>query len=237
MKSFIFKIAIILSKVLRYISYLGAGFTLLGSVLTLIFKDDVIQEVESYQFNLQEVSLPFIIYSCLSALMIFIVAGFSLDKFEKILVNLEKKDYFSDLNSKYSKNILIAILILTTCQIISKLVFNYLKVDNISSVFNLTIKDYLTNIIFMVIAFSSMIIFDTGKSLKEDSVIINLDQVLKKKNMTSKELAGRIGITEANLSILKTGKAKGIRFNTLASICKELDCQPGDLLEYVYNEE
>ncbi|HEP5156411.1 TPA: hypothetical protein VCY55_001117, partial [Streptococcus pyogenes] len=101
MKSFIFKIAIILSKVVRYISYLGAGFTLLGSVLTLIFKDDVIQVVESNQFNLQEVSLPFIIYSCLSALMIFIVAGFSLDKFEKILVNLEKKDYFSDLNSKY----------------------------------------------------------------------------------------------------------------------------------------
>lgn len=169
MKSFIFKIAIILSKVLRYISYLGAGFTLLGSVLTLIFKDDVIQVVESYQFKLQEVSLPFIIYSCLSALMIFIVAGFSLDKFEKILVNLEKKDYFSDLNSKYSKNILIAILILTTCQIISKLVFNYFKVDNVSGVFNLTIKDYLTNIFFMVIAFSSMIIFDTGKSLKEDS--------------------------------------------------------------------
>lgn len=71
----------------------------------------------------------------------------------------------------------------------------------------------------------------------KDQIIINLDKVLKNKNMTSKELAGRIGITEANLSILKTGKAKGIRFNTLASICKELDCQPGDLLEYVYNEE
>lgn len=70
----------------------------------------------------------------------------------------------------------------------------------------------------------------------KDQIIINLDQVLKKKNMTSKELAGRIGITEANLSILKTGKAKGIRFNTLANICRELDCQPGDLLEYD-NEE
>lgn len=169
MKSFIFKIAIILSKILRYISYLGAGFTLLGTVLTLIFKDDVIKVVESQQFNLQEVSLPFIIYSCLSAVMIFIVVGFSLDKFEKILVNLEKKEYFSDLNSKYSKNILIAILVLTICQIISKLVFNYFKVGNVSGVFNLTIKDYLTNIIFMVIAFSSMIIFNTGKSLKEDS--------------------------------------------------------------------
>ena len=169
MKSFIFKIAIILSKVVRYISYLGAGFTLLGSVLTLIFKDDVIQVVESHQFNLQEVSLPFIIYSCLSALMIFVVVGFSLDKFEKILVNLENKDYFSDLNSKYSRDILIALIVLTICQIISKLVFNYLKVDNISGVFNLTIKDYLTNIILMVIAFSSMMIFNSGKSLKEDS--------------------------------------------------------------------
>lgn len=169
MKSFIFRIAIILSKILRYISYLGASFTLLGSVLILIFKDDVIQVVESQQFNLQEVSLPFIIYSCLSAVMIFVEVGFSLDKFEKILVNLEKKEYFSYLNSKYSKNILIAILILTICQIISKLVFNYFKVDNVSGVFNLTIKDYLMNIILMVIAFSSMIIFDTGKSLKEDS--------------------------------------------------------------------
>ena len=169
MKSFIFKIAIILSKGFRYISYLGAGFTLLGSVLTLIFKDDVIQVVESHQFNLQEVSLPFIIYSCLSALMIFVVVGFSLDKFEKILVNLENKDYFFFFFSKYSRDILIALIVLTICQIISKLVFNYLKVDNISSVFNLTIKDYLTNIILMVIVFSSMIIFDTGKSLKEDS--------------------------------------------------------------------
>lgn len=67
----------------------------------------------------------------------------------------------------------------------------------------------------------------------KDQIIVNLDQVLKKKNMTSKELAGRIGITEANLSILKTGKAKGIRFNTLAAICKELACQPGDILEYI----
>lgn len=70
----------------------------------------------------------------------------------------------------------------------------------------------------------------------KDQIIINLDQVLKKKNMTSKELAGRIGITEANLSILKTGKVKGIRFNTLAAICKELDCQPGDILEYINND-
>jgi len=57
--------------------------------------------------------------------------------------------------------------------------------------------------------------------------------MLAKRKMQSKELAEKLGITPANLSILKTGKAKGIRFDTLESICKILDCQPGDILEYV----
>lgn len=61
---------------------------------------------------------------------------------------------------------------------------------------------------------------------------ITLDQVLSNKNMTSKDLAKAIGITQANLSILKTGKAHGIRFNTLNKICTVLDCQPGDILIY-----
>lgn len=63
-------------------------------------------------------------------------------------------------------------------------------------------------------------------------IIVNLDVMLAKRKMRSKELAEAIGITTANLSILKTGKAKAIRFATLASICRELDCQPGDILEY-----
>ncbi len=57
--------------------------------------------------------------------------------------------------------------------------------------------------------------------------------MLAKRKMQSKELAEILGITQANLSILKTGKAKGIRFDTLEAICKALDCQPGDVLEYV----
>ena len=63
-------------------------------------------------------------------------------------------------------------------------------------------------------------------------IIVNLDIALAKKKMRSKELAEAIGITEQNLSILKTGKAKALRFSTLEAICKVLDCQPGDLLEY-----
>jgi len=62
---------------------------------------------------------------------------------------------------------------------------------------------------------------------------VNLDKVLEKKGLTSKELATIIGITQANLSILKTGKAKGIRFTTLLAICETLDCQPADILEYI----
>jgi len=65
------------------------------------------------------------------------------------------------------------------------------------------------------------------------SIIVNLDVMLAKRKMKSKELAEIIDITTANLSILKSGKAKAIRFSTLEAICKALDCQPSDILEYV----
>lgn len=64
------------------------------------------------------------------------------------------------------------------------------------------------------------------------AIIVRLDVVLALRKVKSKDLAAAIGITEANLSLLKSGKVKGIRFETLAAICRELDCQPGDLLEY-----
>ena len=63
-------------------------------------------------------------------------------------------------------------------------------------------------------------------------IIVNLDVMLAKRKMSSGELASRIGLTQANLSILKTGKAKAVRFSTLSAICKELNCQPGDILEF-----
>ncbi|MBV2166182.1 MAG: helix-turn-helix transcriptional regulator [Kaistella sp.] len=64
------------------------------------------------------------------------------------------------------------------------------------------------------------------------AIIINVDVMLAKRKMQSQELAEKIGITQANLSILKTGKAKAVKLSTLEAICKILDCQPGDLLEY-----
>lgn len=63
-------------------------------------------------------------------------------------------------------------------------------------------------------------------------IIVNVDVMLAKRKMTSIQLANKIGLSPVNLSILKTGKAKGIRFSTLDALCEALDCQPGDLLEY-----
>lgn len=69
-------------------------------------------------------------------------------------------------------------------------------------------------------------------STEGGNIVVKLDDLLHARRMTLTELAERIGITLANLSILKTGKAKAIRFTTLEAICRELDCQPGDLLGY-----
>ncbi len=66
---------------------------------------------------------------------------------------------------------------------------------------------------------------------------INLDLMMARRRISSAELAERIGITPANLSILKTGKARAIRFSTLTALCRELECQPGDLLEFVDDGE
>ena len=67
-------------------------------------------------------------------------------------------------------------------------------------------------------------------------IIVNLDVMLAKRKMSVTELSEGVGITMANISILKNGKAKAIRFTTLEAICKTLDCQPGDILEYVEDE-
>ena len=69
------------------------------------------------------------------------------------------------------------------------------------------------------------------------AIIVNLDVMLEKRKLTSLELSQRVGITPANLSILKTGKAKAIRMSTLEAICRELKCQPGDLLEYTEDDD
>ena len=66
----------------------------------------------------------------------------------------------------------------------------------------------------------------------EERIIVNIDIMLAKRKMSVTELAERVGITITNISILKNGKAKAIKFSTLAALCEALDCQPGDLLEY-----
>lgn len=68
-------------------------------------------------------------------------------------------------------------------------------------------------------------------------IVVSLDVMLARRKMSLTELSERVGITMANLSILKNGKAKAVRFTTLAAICRELDCQPGDILEYLPSNE
>ncbi|MBT9154778.1 MAG: hypothetical protein DDT39_01457 [Firmicutes bacterium] len=63
-------------------------------------------------------------------------------------------------------------------------------------------------------------------------IVVNLDVIMAKRKISSNELAAKVGLTPANLSILKTGKARAIRFSTLAELCAALDCQPGDILEF-----
>ena len=72
----------------------------------------------------------------------------------------------------------------------------------------------------------------TKQQIKRMPIIVNLDVMMAKRKISLGELAERIDLTPANLSILKTGKAKAVRFSTLEAICKALDCQPGDILEY-----
>ncbi len=68
-------------------------------------------------------------------------------------------------------------------------------------------------------------------------IVVNLDVVMAKRKMSLNELSERVGLTLSNLSILKTGKAKAIRFSTLDAICRALDCQPGDILEYIIDNK
>ncbi len=68
-------------------------------------------------------------------------------------------------------------------------------------------------------------------------IVVNLDVMLAKRKLSLTDLSSRVGITIANMSVLKSGKAKAIRFSTLESICKELDCQPGDILEYMNSKD
>lgn len=69
------------------------------------------------------------------------------------------------------------------------------------------------------------------------AIVVNLDVVMAKRKMSLNELSDKVGLTLSNLSILKTGKAKAIRFSTLETICEVLECQPGDILEYVSDEQ
>ena len=108
------------------------------------------------------------------------------------------------------------------------------------AVFRLLLDDLLIPFFILFFAFMYKVAAD---AVEENNltvwamIILNLDVMLAKRKMRSNELAERIGLTQANLSILKTGKAKAIRLSTLDAICRELQCTPGDILEYREDEK
>ena len=93
----------------------------------------------------------------------------SVTSFQKILKNFRDKEYFSKDNSKYAKEILISIIILILCKFLAQVSFNYLHITDVSMIYDLSVKDYLFNIFFGIIAFISIILFKNGKKLKDDS--------------------------------------------------------------------
>lgn len=172
MEKNILKIIILFVSGIKYCLYFCSVMICIGTFFTIVFKDRVISilELEDIGVLMNKVTaFPFIIWTCLNALAILICTIISIIKFQNILINFQNKEYFSKDNSKYSREILIAIIILTVCQISAHIVFNYMRVTDVSEIYNLSAKDYFFNIILGIIAFVAMILFQNGKILKDDS--------------------------------------------------------------------
>jgi len=172
MRESIFKISSTLVKVIKYISFMGAFLISLGTILTFFYKNTIIEMIQSgdiVPIGTYNITFSIILYACVIGLLISLTFGVSLNNFEKILKNFEDREYFKEENSRYTRNILISIAVLTLVEMVSALVFHSINTDNVSLVFDLSIKDYFVNGILMLIAFGAMILFHKGKELKDDS--------------------------------------------------------------------
>jgi hypothetical protein len=172
MEKNILKISIIFATVIKYLLYFCSAMMCIGIFLIIAFKDRVMSMLELEDIGRvvdKATAFPFVVWTCFNTLAILICIIVSVTKFQKILMNFQKKEYFSNNNSKYSIEILIAIIILTICQILAQISFNYMHVTDVSVIYDLSVKDYLFNIVLVVIAFISTILFKNGKILKDDS--------------------------------------------------------------------
>lgn len=172
MEKNIIKITILFVSAIKYFLYFCSVMICIGTFFTIVFKDRIISMLELEEIGIimnKATAFPFIAWTCLNALAILICTIICIKKFQRILINFQNEEYFSKDNSKYSREILIAIIILTVCQISAHIGFNYMQVTDVSAIYNLSAKDYFFNIILGIIAFVAMILFQNGKILKDDS--------------------------------------------------------------------
>lgn len=172
MEKNIIKITILFVSAIKYFLYFCSVMICIGTFFTIVFKDRIIIMLELEEIGIsmnKATAFPFIAWTCLNALAILICTIICIKKFQRILINFQNKEYFSKDNSKYSREILIAIIILTVFQISAHIGFNYMQVTDVSAIYNLSAKDYFFNIILGIIAFVAMILFQNGKILKDDS--------------------------------------------------------------------
>lgn len=172
MEKNIFTISIICISVIKYFLYFCSAMIYMGIFLIILFKDRVMSMLELGDMGTvmnKSAAFPFIIWVCLDAIFILICIIISVTSFQKILKNFRDKEYFSKDNSKYAKEIMISIIILILCKFLAQVSFNYLHITDVSMIYDLSVKDYLFNIFFGIIAFISIILFKNGKKLKDDS--------------------------------------------------------------------
>lgn len=172
MEKSILGITLICTKIVKYVLYFCDVAIAVGIFLTSAFGYRIIEILESENIVIPDngaISFPFILYACINAFIILVCVTVSLGKFQKIIENLKKEEYFSKQNSDYCKDILFAIAILTACQISARLLFNYMQVTDVSAIFDLSLGDYLVNIVFALVAFCAALLFDKGRLLQEDS--------------------------------------------------------------------
>ncbi|MDO4719047.1 MAG: DUF2975 domain-containing protein [Peptostreptococcaceae bacterium] len=172
MEKSILGITLICTKIIRYVLYFCDVVIAVGIVLTSVFRYRIIEMLESENIVISDngaISFPLIVYACINAFIILVCVTVSLGKFQKIIENLKKEEYFSKQNSDYCKDILSTIAILTTCQISARLLFNYMQITDVSAIFDLSLGDYLVNIVFALIAFCAALLFNKGRLLQEDS--------------------------------------------------------------------
>lgn len=172
MEKNVLKIAVICTSAVKYFLYFCSVMICIGTVLIILFKDRIVGMLEAEDIVMlvgKSVDFPLIIWTCLNALAVFICISISVSRFQRILKNFTNNEYFSEDNYKCSKEILIAVVILTICQISARVSFSYIHIDDVSMIYDLSVKDYLLNMFFGMTAFISTILFKNGKILKDDS--------------------------------------------------------------------